>query len=57
MRDDILKAMDRGEVTISVFADYSKAFDTIDYETLIHKLHDLNISKTFLYWIVDYLSG
>ena len=56
MRDDILKAMEKGEVTISVFADYSKAFDTIDYETLIHKLHNLNISKTFLSWIIDYLS-
>lgn len=56
MRDDILRAMDKGEVTISVFADYSKAFDTIDYETLVRKLHNLNISKSFLHWIVDYLS-
>ena len=28
MRDDILKAMNRGEVTLVVFLDYSKAFDT-----------------------------
>ena len=47
LRDDILRAMDRGEVTISVFADYSKAFDTIDYETLIRKLYNLKISKNF----------
>ena len=40
MRDDILKAMDKGEVTISVFADYLKVFDTIDYDTLIHKYGD-----------------
>ena len=31
--DDILKAMKRGEVTIAVMADFSKAFDTVAYET------------------------
>ena len=56
LRDDILKSMKKGEVTISVFADYSKAFDTIDYEILIKKLHKLNMSKEFLYWLIDYLS-
>ena len=29
IRDDVIKAMKRGEVTMMVFADYSKAFDTI----------------------------
>ena len=33
IRDDILKAMKRGEVTIAVMADFSKAFDTVAYET------------------------
>ena len=55
LRDDILRAMDKGEITIGVFADYSKAFDTIDYECLIRKLHTLNFSKVFLYWLVEYL--
>jgi len=35
LRDDIKKEMKKGEVTIAVFADYSKAFDTIDFYTLI----------------------
>ena len=30
IRDDILKAMSRGEITLSIMADYSKAFDTVD---------------------------
>ena len=30
--------MDRGEITLAVIAD-SKAFDTVDYEKLIDKLH------------------
>ena len=57
LRDDILRAMDRGEVTIAVFADYSKAFDTIDYNILISKLAKLKFSKTFLHWITEYLTN
>ena len=28
LKDDIINAMNKGEITISVFADYSKAFNT-----------------------------
>ena len=34
MRDDILNAQDRGEVTIAVLTDFSKAFDTVDFAAL-----------------------
>ena len=27
-KDDITKAMKRGEITLAIFADYSKAFDS-----------------------------
>ena len=37
MRDEILNAMDKGEVTIAVLADFNKAFDTVDYPTLYKK--------------------
>ena len=30
----ILKAMDISEITLSVMADFSKAFDPVDFETL-----------------------
>lgn len=56
LRDDILKAMSRGEVTVAVFADYSKAFDTIDYATLLRKLEKLNFSKDFLHWLTEYIA-
>lgn len=56
IRDDILRAMSRGEITLSVMADYSKAFDTVDYETLIRKLHKLRFSKDSMLLIADYLS-
>ena len=57
IRDDILRAMDRGEITLSVMADYSKAFDTVDYETLLRKLHKLRFSKDSMLLIADYLSS
>ena len=49
--------MKRGEVTIAVMADYSKAFDTVAYETVLIKLHQLGFSKSSLMWIASYLTG
>ena len=55
IRDDILRAMKRGEVTVAVLADFSKAFDTVAYQTVLSKLHRLGFSKTSLKWIISYL--
>ena len=41
MKDMIMQAMGKGEVTLMVLADFSKAFDTIDYKTWIRKMHTL----------------
>ena len=48
--------MRSNEVTIAIFTDYSKDFDTIDFSILIKKMHTLNFSKRFLYWIFNYLT-
>ena len=44
IRDAILNGLYQGEVTIAVMTGFSKAFDTVDYFTLIRKLYSLNIS-------------
>ena len=54
--DDIKTSMNKSEITIAIFADYSKAFDTIDFYTLIQKMHTFNFSKNFLYWTMNYLT-
>ena len=54
MRDDILNAVNKGEVTLSILADFSKAFDTVDYTVLIKKLSKLNMSPEFLHLILSY---
>ena len=49
--------MHRGEVTIMVFADFSKAFDTVHFDVIIRKLHFMGFSQQFLRWIMNYLKG
>ncbi len=56
IRDDIIRAMRRGEVTLMVLADYSKAFDTVNFRSVITKMHSMGFSKNFLHWILAYLT-
>ena len=39
MRDDIIRAKKNGELTLITFADFSKAFETVDYSIVIRKLN------------------
>ena len=57
LKDDIQRAMNNNEVTLSVFTDYSNAFDTVDYKILLRKLHVLHFANSSLSLINSYLSG
>ena len=57
IRDDILKAMKRGEVTMMDLAVFSKAFDTVRFGKLITKMNNLGLSKNFLILMLDYVSN
>ena len=39
IRDRKIRAMKNGELTLITFADFSKAFDTVDYSIVIRKLN------------------
>ena len=53
---NIKTSMNKSEITITIFADYFKAFDTIDNNTLIQKMLTFNFCKDFLYWTMNYLT-
>ena len=56
IRDDIVGAMNKGEVTLVAFLDYSKAFDTVDYKTLLTKLRKIGFSNKAALLMLSYLS-
>ena len=52
-RDNILRTMSKGELTLSVYSDYSKAFDTAQHHTIIQKLHKIGFSTSALKWFIS----
>ena len=48
LRDDIRIAMNRSEVALSIFIDYSKAFNSIDNRILLEKLQNMSLAKNII---------
>ena len=58
VKNDILMNMDTGHVTLLVLLDLSAAFDTVDHDTLIHRLQSLlDLRGSALQWFRSYLRG
>lgn len=55
--DDMRGAIDKRMVTVMVLFDFSKAFDRVCYDRLLHKLRKLNFSKSVIHWFGAYLKG
>ena len=56
IRDDIVKAMKRSEVTMMILADFSKVFDAICFTNLITKMSKLGFPRDFLIWTLNYIT-
>ena len=55
--NDLLCSADEGKVSVLALLDLSSAFDTIDHEVLLKRLHDTyGIEGTVLNWFHSYLS-
>ena len=50
LNDQILKAFDQALITEMVLIDLQKAFDTIDDDILLQKLHAIGFSKHSVNW-------
>ena len=56
--EDIREMVDNSEIAFLLLLDHSKAFDTIDHETLCHKLINLyNIGPSAVKLIFSYLNA
>ena len=57
LTEDIFDTIDDSEVTLLVFLDFSKAFDTVNHKLLLAKLAILGFQENVCDWILSYLSG
>ena len=55
--NNMSSAIDRNEITVGVFLDLSKAFDTLNHEILFSKLEHDGIRGLTLQWIKSYFSN
>ena len=56
--NDLLSAMDDSNISVLVLLDLSAAFDTIDHEILLHRLHNMfGFRDTVLSWFQSYLTN
>ena len=55
--DNIYQHCDNNEITMGIFIDLQKAFDTVNHQILLHKLNNYGIRGTVLEWFCNYLSN
>jgi hypothetical protein len=57
MMNFVSKALNKKETAIAIFCDLRKAFDTVNHEILLHKMHKMGIRGVELKWFKSYLSN
>ena len=55
--DNIYKWMEEGKFTAGIYLDFQKAFDTVNHEILLHKLHHYGIRGPMFKWLTSYLTN
>jgi hypothetical protein len=53
--DDLMSSFDRGEQVDVLALDFSKAFDTVPHNKLLHKVKEYGITGNILDWLEDFL--
>jgi hypothetical protein len=55
--EKVMNSNDNREAVLGVFYDYSKAFDTVNHDLLLHKLHNIGISGVANNWVRSFLKN
>ena len=55
--DDIFESLEDSEISILIFLDFSKAFDTVNHRLLLEKLKILGFDELTCNWVKSYLSN
>ena len=53
----IVKNLESGYTSVAIFLDFSKAFDMLKHELLLHKMERYGLHGTVLDWFKSYLSN
>ena len=57
MYDKISASIDEGKISLGLFIDLSKAFDTVNHEILLYKVEFYGIRGIAFKWFRNYLSN
>ena len=49
--------LENSMVPLTVFVDFRKAFDTVDFNTLLNRVRGLGLGSTCVKWFSSYLDG
>ena len=56
LMDDLITSLEKGDVVMGVFLDFSKAFDNVNHDILLNKLEHYGIADNALCWFQSYLT-
>ena len=56
LTDKLVNALENQKIVVGIFLDFSKAFDTVDHDILLQKLHHYGIRGCAYSWFESYLS-